>query len=59
VLAPGGTCAASFFLLNDERRQEVEAGRSFMPFPFPIRRHCGSRTCAGAAGGTGARTIRT
>lgn len=36
VLAPGGTCAASFFLLNDDRRADVEAGRSFMPFPFAI-----------------------
>ncbi len=36
VLAPGGTCAASIFLLNDDRRADVEAGRSFMPFPFPI-----------------------
>ena len=34
VLTPGGTCAASFFLLNDERRGDIEAGRSFMPFPF-------------------------
>ncbi len=34
VLTPGGTCAASFFLLNDDRRRDVEAGRSFMPFPF-------------------------
>ena len=34
VLKPGGTCAASFFLLNDERRAAVIAVRSFMPFPF-------------------------
>lgn len=34
VLAPAGTCAASFFLLNDDRRADVEAGRSFMPFRF-------------------------
>ena len=33
VLAPGGVCAASFFLLNDDRRAEVESGRSFMTFP--------------------------
>lgn len=33
VLVPGGTCAASFFLLNDDRRVDVEAGRSFMAFP--------------------------
>jgi SAM-dependent methyltransferase len=32
VLAPDGTCAASFFLVNDERRSTIEAGRSFMPF---------------------------
>lgn len=36
VLAPGGTCVASVFLLNDDRRAVVEAGRSFMPFPFAI-----------------------
>lgn len=36
VLRPGGTCAASFFLLSDERRSEVEAGRAFMTFPFAI-----------------------
>ena len=36
VLAPGGTCAASFFLLNDDRRGDVEAGRSFMDFPVAI-----------------------
>src|SRR4029079_302816 len=36
VLAPGGTCAASFFLLADERRGDVEAGRSFLAFPFPV-----------------------
>jgi SAM-dependent methyltransferase len=34
VLAPGGTCAASVFLLNDDRRTDVEAGGSFMSFPF-------------------------
>jgi SAM-dependent methyltransferase len=34
VLRPGGTCAASFFLLNEDRREAVAAGRSFMPFPF-------------------------
>ena len=36
VLAPDGTCAASVFLLNDDRRADVEAGRSFMPFPAVI-----------------------
>src|SRR5262249_11790042 len=34
VLAPGGTTAASFFLLNEDRRADVDAGRSFIPFPF-------------------------
>jgi SAM-dependent methyltransferase len=33
VLAAGGTCAASFFLLNEDRRPDIEAGRSFMTFP--------------------------
>jgi SAM-dependent methyltransferase len=32
VLAPGGTCMASYFLLNDETRPGVESGRSFMSF---------------------------
>jgi SAM-dependent methyltransferase len=32
LLAPGGTCVSSFFLLNDETRVGVEAGRSFMSF---------------------------
>jgi SAM-dependent methyltransferase len=32
LLAPGGVCVASFFLLNDETRVGVEAGRSFMSF---------------------------
>ena len=36
VLAPGGTCAASFFLLNDDRRADVVAGRSFLAFPCAI-----------------------
>jgi SAM-dependent methyltransferase len=36
VLAPGGTCAASFFLVNDERRASVTGGRAFMAFPFAI-----------------------
>ena len=34
VLRPGGTCVASYFLLNDESRIGVNAGRSFMSFPF-------------------------
>jgi SAM-dependent methyltransferase len=32
VLAPGGWCVASFFLLNDATREGVERGRSFMSF---------------------------
>jgi SAM-dependent methyltransferase len=32
VLAPGGICVETFFLLNDETRNGVEAGRSFMSF---------------------------
>jgi len=32
LLAPGGTCVESYFLLNDETRRGVEAGRSFMSF---------------------------
>jgi SAM-dependent methyltransferase len=32
LLAPGGTCIASFFLLNDETRAGVAAGESFMTF---------------------------
>ena len=34
VLAPGGFCVASYFLMDDERRASVEAGRSFMSFPI-------------------------
>lgn len=52
VLAPGGTCAASFFLLNDDRRGDVEAGRSFLAFPCPIegaRLHDGGRPEAAVA----------
>jgi SAM-dependent methyltransferase len=33
VLAPGGTCMASYFLINDETRKGIDAGRSFMSFP--------------------------
>jgi SAM-dependent methyltransferase len=33
VLRPGGVCVASYFLLNDNTRGAVEAGRSFMAFP--------------------------
>jgi SAM-dependent methyltransferase len=32
LLAPGGTCVAGYFLLNDETRAGVDAGRSFMSF---------------------------
>jgi SAM-dependent methyltransferase len=34
LLAPGGVCVASFFLLNDETCVGVETGRSFMSFPL-------------------------
>lgn len=34
LLDDGGTCVASFFLLNDDTRASVEAGRSFMSFGF-------------------------
>jgi SAM-dependent methyltransferase len=33
VLAPGGFCVASYFLLDRERLQSIDAGRSFIPFP--------------------------
>lgn len=33
VLAPGGVCVASYYLLNDETRPGVEANASFMSFP--------------------------
>jgi SAM-dependent methyltransferase len=33
LLAPGGFCVASYFLLDDERRESVDARRSFIPFP--------------------------
>jgi hypothetical protein len=32
LLAPGGVCVASYFLLNDETRTGVDAGQSFMSF---------------------------
>ncbi len=32
LLKPSGVCVASYFLLNDESRAGVEAGRSFMTF---------------------------
>jgi len=34
LLTPGGICVASFFLLNDETRDAVHAGTSFIPFRF-------------------------
>jgi SAM-dependent methyltransferase len=34
VLATGGIMAASVFLLNDERTVHIDAGRSFMRFPY-------------------------
>jgi SAM-dependent methyltransferase len=33
VLTSGGICVETFFLLNDESRTGVDAGRSFMQFP--------------------------
>ena len=35
MLAPGGTCVASFFLLNEQTRAGIDAGRSFMSFSMP------------------------
>jgi SAM-dependent methyltransferase len=35
LLAPGGRCVESYFLLNDETRPGVAAGRSFMSFDVP------------------------
>jgi SAM-dependent methyltransferase len=32
VLRPGGVCVASYFLLDDEARAAIDAGRSFMSF---------------------------
>jgi len=32
LLAPGGVCVASYFLLNDQTRAGIEAGNSFMSF---------------------------
>ena len=32
LLAPGGVCVASYFLLNGETRTGVDAGSSFMSF---------------------------
>lgn len=36
VLAPGGLCIASFFLLNDQTRRGLDAGESFMSFRHSI-----------------------
>jgi SAM-dependent methyltransferase len=35
MLVPGGTCVASYFLLNDTTTPGVEAGRSFISFGVP------------------------
>jgi SAM-dependent methyltransferase len=35
LLAPGGRCAASYFLLNGDSRAGVDAGSSFMSFRVP------------------------
>lgn len=32
MLRPGGICVATYFLLDDESRMDVNAGRSFMSF---------------------------
>jgi SAM-dependent methyltransferase len=34
LLAPGGFCVASYFLLQDERRHSIDTDQSFIPFPF-------------------------
>lgn len=44
VLAPGGICVASYFLLNPDSRAGIDAGRSFMSLPVdpafqPCRLH--------------------
>lgn len=36
VLAPGGTCLITFFLLDDEARDAMEAGRCGLRFVHPI-----------------------
>ena len=33
MLAPDGICVASYFLLNQNSRTGIDAGRSFIPFP--------------------------
>jgi len=33
LLAPGGFCVASYFLLDEERRASIDAGESFIRFP--------------------------
>jgi SAM-dependent methyltransferase len=35
LLAPGGVCVASWFLLNDDTRGAVDAGRGFISFDVP------------------------
>jgi len=34
LLAPGGFCVASYFLLDQERGASIDAGHSFIPFPI-------------------------
>jgi len=36
VLAPGGNCLATFFLLNDEARELIASGRSSLPIALPM-----------------------
>ena len=47
LLAPGGRCVESYFLLNDETRPGVAAGRSFMSFDVPhplVSAYCMTRS---------------
>jgi SAM-dependent methyltransferase len=37
VLKPGGTCLATYYLLNDEKRAGIAAGTSFFAFSHPHR----------------------
>jgi SAM-dependent methyltransferase len=50
LLRPGGICVASCFLLNDDNRASVEAGRSFMSFGVALDRgRVHSASCPEAA----------
>ena len=52
LLKPGGMAIASCYLLNDDNRASVEAGRSFMSFGVPLDRcrvHSASRPEAAVA----------